>query len=62
MAISKRVGHVAALWRYPVKSMAAEALEHADVSWHGIPGDLASAVMMSFPTRPPPRPAARNGG
>ena len=39
MAISKRVGHVAALWRYPVKSMAAEALEHAEVSWHGVPGD-----------------------
>lgn len=39
MAISKRVGCVAALWRYPVKSMAAEALEHAEVSWHGVPGD-----------------------
>jgi MOSC domain-containing protein len=42
MAISKRVervGYVAALWRYPVKSMAAEALERADVSWHGLPGD-----------------------
>jgi uncharacterized protein YcbX len=39
MAISKRVGCVAALWRYPVKSMAAEPLEHAEVSWHGVPGD-----------------------
>jgi uncharacterized protein YcbX len=39
MAIAKRVGHVAAFWRYPVKSMAAEALEHAEVSWHGVPGD-----------------------
>jgi uncharacterized protein YcbX len=39
MAISKRVGCVAALWRYPVKSMAAEALEHAEVSWQGVPGD-----------------------
>jgi uncharacterized protein YcbX len=42
MAISKRaqrVGHLAALWRYPVKSMAAEALEHAEVSWQGVPGD-----------------------
>ena len=39
MAIPKRVGHVAALWRYPVKSMAGEALEHAEVSWHGVPGD-----------------------
>jgi uncharacterized protein len=39
MAISKRVGCVAALWRYPVKAMAAEALAHAEVSWHGITGD-----------------------
>jgi uncharacterized protein YcbX len=33
------VGRVAALWRYPVKSMAAEALEEVDVSWHGFAGD-----------------------
>src|SRR5882762_8433793 len=39
MSIPKRVGCVAALWRYPVKSMAGEALEHAQVSWHGVPGD-----------------------
>lgn len=39
MPISKPVGCVAALWRYPVKSMAGEPLEHAEVSWHGVPGD-----------------------
>ncbi|HTE40991.1 MAG TPA: MOSC N-terminal beta barrel domain-containing protein, partial [Steroidobacteraceae bacterium] len=33
------VGHVVGLWRYPVKSMAAEALPSADVSWHGVTGD-----------------------
>jgi uncharacterized protein YcbX len=33
------VGRVVALWRYPVKSMAAEAIPAADVSWHGLPGD-----------------------
>jgi uncharacterized protein len=33
------VGHVAALWRYPVKSMAAEELDDAEVSWHGLAGD-----------------------
>ncbi|WP_205697686.1 MOSC domain-containing protein [Conexibacter sp. SYSU D00693] len=33
------VGRVAALWRYPVKSMAAEALDAVDVSWHGLAGD-----------------------
>jgi uncharacterized protein YcbX len=33
------VGRVAALWRYPVKSMAAEELDSAEVSWHGLAGD-----------------------
>jgi uncharacterized protein YcbX len=33
------VGHVEALWRYPVKSMAEEALSEVDVSWHGFAGD-----------------------
>ena len=33
------VGRVAALWRYPVKSMAAEELGGAEVSWHGLAGD-----------------------
>ena len=33
------VGRVAALWRYPVKSMAAEELDTAEVSWHGFAGD-----------------------
>ncbi len=33
------VGRVAALWRYPVKSMAAEGLEEVEVSWHGLAGD-----------------------
>jgi uncharacterized protein len=33
------VGRVVALWRYPVKSMAAEALDGVEVSWHGLAGD-----------------------
>lgn len=33
------VGRVVGLWRYPVKSMRAEALVEADVSWHGFTGD-----------------------
>lgn len=33
------VGRVAALWRYPVKSMAGESLAEVDVSWHGLAGD-----------------------
>ncbi len=33
------VGRVVGLWRYPVKSMAAEPLAEVDVSWHGLAGD-----------------------
>ena len=36
---AREVGRVAALWRYPVKSMAGEQLQRADVSWHGLAGD-----------------------
>jgi uncharacterized protein YcbX len=33
------VGRVLALWRYPVKSMAAESLESVEVGWAGFAGD-----------------------
>ena len=33
------VGRVVGLWRYPVKSMAAERLDEVEVSWHGLAGD-----------------------
>ncbi len=33
------LGRVAALLRYPVKSMAAEPLEEVEVSWNGLAGD-----------------------
>jgi MOSC domain-containing protein len=33
------VGRVVGLWRYPVKSMAAEPLPEVEVSWHGFAGD-----------------------
>ena len=36
---AQEVGRVVALWRYPVKSMAAERLEEIDVSWAGFAGD-----------------------
>ncbi|HET7592290.1 MAG TPA: MOSC N-terminal beta barrel domain-containing protein [Rhodanobacteraceae bacterium] len=35
----RHVGRVAGLWRYPVKSMAGEALAEVEVSWHGLAGD-----------------------
>ena len=37
--VETRVGTVSGLWRYPVKSMAAEPLTSAEVSWTGVPGD-----------------------
>jgi uncharacterized protein YcbX len=36
---SREVGRVVALWRYPVKSMAAEPLDAVDVSWNGFSGE-----------------------
>jgi hypothetical protein len=33
------VGHVEAIFRYPVKSMGGERLETADLGWHGLDGD-----------------------
>lgn len=33
------VGHIGALYRYPVKSMAGEHLDMAGLGWHGINGD-----------------------
>lgn len=35
----RQVGRVVGLWRYLVKSMAAEALAECEVSWHGLAGD-----------------------
>jgi MOSC domain-containing protein len=33
------IGHVEALFRYPVKSMSGERLEVANLGWHGLEGD-----------------------
>ncbi len=33
------IGHVEAIFRYPVKSMRGEELEAANLGWHGIEGD-----------------------
>jgi uncharacterized protein YcbX len=44
MAKAQLVGHVEALFRYPIKSMAGEALAAAELGWHGIDGDRRSAL------------------
>jgi len=49
------VGRVVGLWRYPVKSMAREALDSAQVGWNGLAGDRRwafirdNAVRSGFP-------------
>ncbi len=38
------LGHISALFRYPIKSMAGERLEAAKVGWHGVEGDRRFGV------------------
>jgi uncharacterized protein YcbX len=42
--MSLEIGHVEAIFRYPVKSMAGERLDAANVGWHGIDGDRRLAL------------------
>jgi uncharacterized protein len=48
---SRPVGRVVGLWRYPVKSMAAEPLAEVDVSWHGFVGDRRWAFIRNGVTQ-----------
>ena len=41
------IGYVEAIFRYPVKSMAGERLESADLGWHGLDGDRRLAFRRS---------------
>lgn len=38
------IGHVEAIFRYPVKSMGGERLEAAELGWHGLEGDRRLAL------------------
>jgi uncharacterized protein YcbX len=38
------LGHISALFRYPIKSMAGVRLESATIGWHGIEGDRRLAI------------------
>ena len=38
------IGHVEAIFRYPVKSMAGERLDSAQLGWHGLEGDRRLAL------------------
>jgi uncharacterized protein YcbX len=39
MSSATQIGHVEAIFRYPVKSMAGEQLDSAQLGWHGLDGD-----------------------
>jgi uncharacterized protein YcbX len=41
------LGTIARLWRYPVKSLAGEALERADLATEGLVGDRVSALFVA---------------
>ena len=41
------IGHVAAIARYPVKSLAAQTLQSVEIAADGIPGDRASALFVT---------------
>src|SRR5665213_111095 len=42
---------LAGIWRYPVKSLKAQALERAQVGVRGLAGDRASALFLATPDR-----------
>src|SRR5260370_31021152 len=46
------LGHISAIFRFPIKSMAGERLDSARIGWHGVEGDRRVAV------RGPSRPRA----
>ena len=48
---ARPVGRVVGLWRYPVKSMGAEALSEVVVSWHGFAGDRRWAFVRDGATQ-----------
>jgi MOSC domain-containing protein len=39
LSMPEEIGHVEAIFRYPVKSMGGERLEVAKLGWHGLDGD-----------------------
>ncbi len=45
--MTTEIGHVEAIFRYPVKSMAGQRLEAAHMGWHGIDGDRRLALRRS---------------
>lgn len=40
------LGHISAIFRYPIKSMAGERLDSAKIGWHGVEGDRRFALRL----------------
>ena len=53
--MARAIGVIAALFRYPVKSMAGESLDSADLGWHGLDGDRRLAFRRLEDRRPSSR-------
>lgn len=52
MSRTHPLGSIAHLWRYPIKSLAAERLAHCDVGADGIAGDRSSALIVATAAAP----------
>lgn len=52
MSVNAPLGRVERLWRYPMKSLAAESLDFTDVVASGFAGDRATALFVLTPDRP----------
>lgn len=44
MSMTTEIGHIEAIFRYPVKSMAGVRLDAANLGWHGLDGDRRLAL------------------
>jgi uncharacterized protein len=40
-----QIGHISAIFRYPIKSMAGTGLDSARIGWHGVEGDRRFDVL-----------------
>src|SRR5260370_5925133 len=53
------LGHISAIFRYPIKSMAGERLDSAKIGWHGVEGDRRLSVRFPGDCAASPWVAAR---
>jgi uncharacterized protein YcbX len=51
LGVSRRLGVVAALWRYPVKGMQGESLQQTEIDQNGVLGDRVYALQELSPDR-----------